>query len=335
MNSNNLHAISVRNNLDEVSFIRPILIILLVLYHSLCIHTGNWEPIGAEKIIPFYKELGVLAYSFMLESFVFVSGYVWAYQREGKGRKENLWNLTVKKGLRLIVPTLLFGLLYIFLLEKDNFSVVHLIEGPGHLWFLPMLFWCFVIGWCILQFKISSIIVLTVLFIVSILRPVCLPLRLSYTLYFLFFFFLGYYVYGYYDRIKENIKGWHLLVAWGLFFLAYGGSHIVNSNWSIGWRGGQFCTLVYATIGAMALFLTAVFVTKRRKLKRWYVNLGALCMGVYIFQQFILKGLYYHTAISSRVSNWSLPIIAFTITLLASLILTYIFRLSRIGKKIL
>lgn len=231
---------TIRKNLDEVSFIRPILIILMVLYHALCIHTGNWRILEGMTVIPAYRELGRIAYSFMLESFVFVSGYVWAYQRETRGKKEGFLLLCKKKAMRLIVPYLLFGVLYMLLFTWHETGIFGVIEGSSHLWFLLMLFWCFLIGWCILQFKLSPKIVLPVIFIVSLARPVGLPLRLSQTLYYLPFFFLGYYIYCYYDWLRFKLRGWHLAASWGLFILAYGGSYVIDSNFPLGWRGGNF-----------------------------------------------------------------------------------------------
>ena len=335
MDTNNVGYPATRTYLDEVSFIRPILIVLLVLYHSLCIHTGNWTIIEGMNVIPAYKEIGRAAYSFMLETFVLVSGYVWAYQRETKGRKEGIWALCKKKALRLLLPSLLFGILYMLIFMRNEMSVLTLIEGPGHLWFLPMLFWCFLIGWCILQIKLSPKIVLPVLYLVSLIRPVGLPLRLSQALYYLPFFFLGYYIYAYYDWLKDRIKAWHLPIVWGLFILTYCGSAVINNWLSIGYRGGQLCRLIYATLGALALLQSAVHITSKHKIESWYVNLGSLCMGVYIFQQFILQALYYHTPLPSLVSGWALPLMGFFIALLLSLTLSYIIRLSSVGKKIL
>lgn len=181
-----------RQNLDEVSFIRPILILLVVLYHSMAIHTGNWEMPEGGTIIPVYKAIGRLSYAFMLEAFTFISGYVWAYQRETRGKKDGIWKLCKKKSLRLLLPMIIFGIFYIFLFEPYYFSVMHLIEGAGHLWFLPMLFECFIIGWCLLKLRLLSVWLLSLLFLVAVFRPSELPLRLSYTLYYLPFFMLGY-----------------------------------------------------------------------------------------------------------------------------------------------
>lgn len=326
---------AIRTNLDEVSFIRPILIILMVLYHALCIHTGNWRILEGMTVIPVYRELGRLAYSFMLESFVFVSGYVWAYQRETRGKKEGFLLLCKKKALRLVVPYLLFGVFYMLLFMRHETGILGVIEGSSHLWFLLMLFWCFLIGWCIMQLKLSPKIVISVLYLICLVRPVGLPLRLSYTMYYLPFFFWGYYMYGYYDWLKERVNTWHLAAVWGLFILTYGGSYFANNNLPIGWRGGQFCTLIYATLGTMALLLTAIYITSRRPLKSWLVKAGSLCMGVYIFQQFILQAVNYHTPLPALVPGWALPWLGFCIALLLSLALTYVIRLSKVGKKIL
>lgn len=69
-----------KRNLDEVSFIRPILIVLLILVHCFTVFNGGWPPFEGYQACTGYKWLSRTCYSFMLETFVFVSGYVYAYQ---------------------------------------------------------------------------------------------------------------------------------------------------------------------------------------------------------------------------------------------------------------
>lgn len=131
----------------------PILIILVVLYHTMAIHTGNWHlPEGTEQIGA-YAAVGRIAYIFMLETFVFMSGYVWAFQREHKG-EETFGVLVRKKAMRLLVPCYLFGILYALLLEHEKplvENIVDVLTGIGYLWFLFMLFVCFIVLWCVLK----------------------------------------------------------------------------------------------------------------------------------------------------------------------------------------
>ena len=202
--------IIVRENLDEVSFIRPILILLVVLYHSMAIHTGNWEMPDGVTVIPVYKAIGRLSYSFMLESFVFVSGYVWAFQCKKRGNSETFVLLFHKKALRLLIPTVVFGIIYLLLFERNNFTLLHLLEGPGHLWFLPMLFECFLISWCILSIKLSFRILIPLLFLITIFIPSGIPFRMSYTLYYLPFFLLGFCLYDSYEKLEANMNLHHI-----------------------------------------------------------------------------------------------------------------------------
>lgn len=341
-NSMNRKKILIRPNLDEVSFVRPLLILLVILYHSMAIHTGNWDLPEGVTVITTYKVIGRVSYAFMLESFVFVSGYVWAYQRETRGKKEGFFALIQKKAIRLLVPTIIFGLLYIFLLENKTPTIIHLLEGPGHLWFLPMLFECFLISWLILYMNMSLRIIIPLLFFIGILIPAGLPLRLSLTLYYLPFFLLGYYLYNKYDNLYNRIRFGYIIALWIAFFFFYFGMVsfrswlIANVEQSIllGW-GKMGSMAVYATIGTFALFFTAIWLTKRIQLPKWYVKLGSYCMGVYIFQQFVLEIVYYDSVIPSVVPNWALPLYGFMLALVVSLALTFFIRSTNVGKSLI
>jgi len=66
-----------------------------------------------------------------------------------------------------------------------------------------------------------------------------------------------------------------------------------------------------------------------------YVKLGSLCMGVYVFQQFVLEIVYYHTTIPLLIPNYVLPILGFVMSLFISLILSYLLRSTKLGKKLI
>lgn len=57
----------------------------------------------------------------------------------------------------------------------------------------------------------------------------------------------------------------------------------------------------------VSFWITVVYVTKGRSLQKWYVEMGTACLGVYIFQQFILRYLYYETAMATLLSPCVLP----------------------------
>ena len=79
----------------------------------------------------------------MLESFVFISGYLVGYQVLIKKRELIIMN----KVTRLLVPSILFSLIYWLIFNYNGIVsetfFYDLVNGVGHMWFLPMLFWCF------------------------------------------------------------------------------------------------------------------------------------------------------------------------------------------------
>ena len=208
--------------LTNVAIIRPILIVLLVFYHAFVIYQGGW---GAEGIpeIKTYWWLDKLSFAFMLETFVFVSGYVFGYQVRTKGEvKLQSKILFWSKFKRLIIPSMVFSLLYVLLFQgiaqqpvgKTVFSIV---EGVGHMWFLPMLFWCFVGIWIIERLRLKPALVIPVLILCSIISFIPLPLQLNAAMYYMLFFYVGYLL----QRKDINLNKYytlHYAIALVLFF---------------------------------------------------------------------------------------------------------------------
>lgn len=71
--------------LEDVVVLRLSLIVLLVLYHSFCIFSGAWEVPKDYPLIPIYWWIAKTSYMFMLETFVFISGYLFGFQVQKNG----------------------------------------------------------------------------------------------------------------------------------------------------------------------------------------------------------------------------------------------------------
>lgn len=158
--------------LDEVTLIRPVLIVLLVFYHAFAIYSGAWAPIEGFPEVPVYWWLDKLSYAFMLEMFVFISGYVFGFQVRTKGNmKLQAKALFWSKFKRLMIPCIVFSLLYILLFGKIaqpvQITLYSLLNGVGHMWFLPMLFWCFVGIWLIEKLRMKPRWILSLLLLNS------------------------------------------------------------------------------------------------------------------------------------------------------------------------
>ncbi len=62
--------------LDEVTLMRTILALLVVLVHSFTCYQGGWPSPKDCVSIPLYKWIARLASAFTLEAFTFVSGFL-------------------------------------------------------------------------------------------------------------------------------------------------------------------------------------------------------------------------------------------------------------------
>lgn len=335
--------IYTRKNLDEVSFIRPILIILLVIVHSFTVFNGGWPAFDGFQPCETYKWISRLSYSFMLETFTFCSGYVYAFQNFELGGGGNIKKTLIKKCQRLLFPSIIFSILYAQLINDKNLfnvsqmglSAISILSGIGHLWYLPVLFWCFVCIYFVNKIKYKENFILAMLFLLAILPLPYLPFQLYRLPYYLFYFFLGQIFWRNKDKYFSNIKTSKLTCAYLLFFIVFVTLRVVKADVTDIADNTEFvpskcfylvisktCQLTYATIGMTVIYMTGISFTTKYKLSDWYIQLGNLCFGAYIFQEFILKYLYYKSDLPLRVDIYVLPWVCFTITLVLSLCLS-------------
>lgn len=137
-----------KNQLSDIALMRPILIISIVIGHAFAMFHGtggSWPLPDRYETFAGYGWINPIFISFALQAFVFVSGYLFAYKKPS-----NKLEFIQKKIKRILLPSLIFSTLYVLILQPQmfkNISVVYeIINGAGHLWFLPMLFWCYLFG---------------------------------------------------------------------------------------------------------------------------------------------------------------------------------------------
>lgn len=62
------------------------------------------------------------------------------------------------------------------------------------------------------------------------------------------------------------------------------------------------------------------------RVPNWLVKVNSICFGVYIFQQFILMYLYYHTALPIIVGAYWLPWFGVVVTLILSILFSILLK---------
>lgn len=332
--------------LYEISIIRPLIIFLLVVYHSLCVFTGGWVSPDGVPSNDVYWWLGHLISGFRIETIAFVGGYVFCYQCVELGRRQGLLTFVWKKFKRLVVPCFVFGVIYYLLYRFNpnrfswNVAFWRVANGIGHLWFLPMLFWCFVGCWLLDRLLKGladvkglrrpngwvtglSIVILFVLAGVSLLRLNGLRAGLTRAPYFIFYFYLGYWL-----RMvtKSGLAGQHdsffngktVAMFWSLYaiFLLL---HLQATNLYLPgcafkcprWLQGcsqltlRLFNLGHTSCGILALYGTVtVWLRKHRNPESQpgatLRECSRLCYGVYVLHMFFMQWLYFYTPLPQR-----------------------------------
>lgn len=343
--------------LTDVVIIRPVLVVLLVFYHAFAIYSGGWKPLSGYPEIKVYWWLDKLSYAFMLEMFVLISGYVFGYQVRVKGvEKLQSKTLFFNKIKRLMLPSVVFSILYFVLFRDAHNQPVweicyEIIAGVGHMWFLPMLFLCFVGIWVVERIQINPKILFPVLLLLSISPLPLLPFNLRQAFYYFVFFYLGYYIQrndiDWYRHCNKRSTLFLLVLFIVLFFL-------------LTWLNDNITHFIKMDDDNLLLKMLVVIINKASKIiysltgiamvfcfiwannnsnnqrnnipKKWLIDLGGLCMGVYLFQQFIIVALYNYTSLPSLAGPYILPWLGFIIALLGSLFLSWLFNKTKIGR---
>ena len=90
--------------------------------------------------------------------------------------------------------------------------------------------------------------------------------------------------------------------------------------------------LVYVSVGIAMTFSMVGCFLKKHILPVWMEKIAALSFGVYLLQQFILKGLYDHTTLPGYLGCYWLPWVGFVVALFGSLLMAWLIRKTKTGQ---
>ena len=337
---------SKRGYLNDVAALRLTLIFLLVFYHAFCPFTGAWDtPYENFPQIETYKWFGVLSHYFQLETMIFISGLLFGYALARSPERLNFNNCVTKKAKRILLPCLLFSVVYYLMFYDSNetwYIIVYKIScGCGHLWFLPMIFWCFVIAYLLERKRATPPhLVLIVSAMASIAAlPVSL-FGLGRTMAYFIYFHFGFCIMRGYIKFKYLSITVSLIciVIYALLIVLYeqvkgiGDTGIIWTLLRIG--ALRIIHLVAAMLMIFALYSLANRPSIKAALDKMpiLIKLSGYCYGVYIYQQFILKYLYYDTAMPSHFTPEMLPWVGVASALLLSIVFCYLTLKTRLGR---
>lgn len=319
----------------DVVIMRLILILLLIIYHSFAPFCGGWEQIG-DSFIPVYFYIGKISYSFFLEAFVFISGLLVGYQATKVPIKERGPEFIVKKAKRLMIPSIIFSIIYFycFYTYKDIYTFCNSIfNGCGHLWFLPMLFWCFVLLWIIGKLNIKPLTIIVIAIAMALLSNGALPLRFGITMFYFIFFLLGYYITSGKLKMLKKCTAVSSTIYLTLFIIFFFINIESDFNGISGFIINHITRLLSSFGGVMLCYtITNRYISDNTKLPDILVVFSNYSFGIYIIQQFILKYLYYYTDLPYEAGYALIPWIGCGAAMISSTLITHFSLKTKAGK---
>ena len=140
--------------LNVIDNIKVMMMVVVVLYHSCLFFTGNWfDSVKPEFDAKYLVILAQWLNTFHVQTFTMASGFLFFFLRIDKNKYKD-FNIDVKKrAVRLLLPYYCVMVTWVipFFIAYNGFSIKTIIFkyvlgcAPSQLWFLPMLFWLFVL----------------------------------------------------------------------------------------------------------------------------------------------------------------------------------------------
>lgn len=335
----------MKKELKEISLLKTVMMLTVVLYHSCLFYKGDWftyvEPVYHSNYIKFFT---FWLSTFHIQTFTLASGYLFFYLktiRKNLDIKEDI----KKRAKRLLLPLICTEILWVipFYIYYNGFNVKTIIgkfillESPSQLWFLPMLFLIFIfysLTYKKIKFSYKNLIItyLCTVTISTFLDKININVfnianAIRYSLY----FYLGGYIF--YNRDKINKKNIKILIICTSILLIYA---IMSQALNIKMMKylNIFLIPILSCLESTLLYKFADYIVniKKRKFNNKFYNLlQENCFGIYLFHQQIIyvviilcNGLVY-------------PIvqcfITFIIFLICALAISVILRKNEITKK--
>ena len=293
--TNSLHAYMAARN-EAIINLRVLAVLIVVIGHCIIIFDPAWSrPMGYESLYPsgFLVSVKRLINLFQMELFFSISGFCFYYSIH---KVSDFGHFVLNKACRLIIPFIATGMLWQIPLRAiaryNGFADKNILQiweafftlkDCGHLWFLPVLFFLFLISYLLLKTHRKAIWVVPFIAAGLYALYVRLPgdFQISNIAKYLIFFLLGYYLNlsGLMEKIKGS--GWNKF-ATVLSYLIIAGTVVMVCVFDTDIRN-------YMTSGIIsALFVVGLYLvipSRSGNLTKW---IDKNSFGIYLFHSPVL-----------------------------------------------
>lgn len=266
---------------DSVSLLRVAATLVIVFSHSLGFY-GAWPTRFTDYVLIGFEPERELLCETALNTFVLLSGYLYAKIYIEKSQYRNTTSFLKKKAKRLMLPFFAWALI-IYVLFSETESIKTLLEGCQHLWFLPMLFGCFVLirlyDFDNSNFKRSTLLICVTITLCTIISYISssVPNILAWKQTLTYFpgFLLGVFYYCFDNNYRKSIGGGKLIVILLIFIFL---SIAVNICYTPPYRSLYRSIPTYIAIMAVFRLLDEHYVKTNTIIK----SLDKCSLGIYI-----------------------------------------------------
>ena len=284
----------------DISILRILSIVIVVFFHAYGMMYADHFPSTKDIYYSLYYTINQCIFiNIGMPVFVFISGYL--FQHQLINNKYTSFSFLLKrKFVRVIIPYLFFGV--IMMATTGYFHPIELLSGEyWHLWFLPMIFWCFIVSFwinkAIRKKYYLYIILLIIAFFLSLIDLQIAhilgiyPISIWYC-----WFLLGAVCYIYQDKICAYISRHHLWIPLLIVYLV----PAILSPTPYGERTW------YSVLSQIAIVMCVWWFVHSRSSDTlskfdFTANLSKYSFGVYIFHNWIAFLLISKT--SQRIFN--------------------------------
>lgn len=340
---------SYNNRIDNCNFIKVVLMLAVVLCHSVSFWSGDWFT--AIKCTQHSRVLSLLSSwtgAFHVYGFVLVSGYLFFYLKNEKGKYTKIIPFLVNKTKRLIIPYCFAAFIWVvpittFFYSFELKEIVYkylLCESPSQLWFLWMLFWIFFIAWPLSNFfKNHFFIGVIIVCSIWVIGIICGRFTHNYfcvwtSLQYIPFFYLGYKIRQFDQMINYKLV---LIISTIIFFVVFGISNGLVINVSTIFKTGfDFILHLSGSLSSFTILQFLANILSGNIIKKKIESLSRYTMIIYLFhQQWIYIMIY---LLHGKVNIYFNAIVNFLIAIVASVLIGIVllkFKVSRflVGEK--
>lgn len=335
-----------KKRLDNISFLKVFMMIMVVLCHCMIFFGGNWFTYVNPSYSALYLyKIALWTNTFHIQTFTMVSGYLYFYLRNDKCRADiSKKKYIIKKTKRLLIPFISTCFLWVipiatYFYKYDLKTIINkyiFMRQPNQLWFIVMLFVIFVLVEIFYKnIKFSLLRLLFSYFFCVILGTILSHLYINFfqidkAILYLFYFYLGGYIY--FKNSEIDIK--HCCVFGFIAFIFYLLMTYINSinNTLVHYFFVLLSPLLssFQIIAIYYLFTYMIYRTKWINNNKFYKLLEENSFGIYLFHQQII---YFCIIFLNGVVHPIIQVIlSFLISLFISLIMSIILKKHKITR---